>query len=160
MHLRSRKALKEMARPNTNGTFATSTQSNTQSTQAFAPIVGANVSTVMGVTPPMLVSTDMGVTAPATVSTTAALTQSELVAYVPPLLTFHVTLNHQVRTLLDNRFFFLMQNFTMPMVTREQQYGMLTSILTGIQTDASTYAWLKCSPINNRFFKFLKTTNG
>jgi hypothetical protein len=67
------------------------------------------------------------------------MTQSELVAFVPPLTTFHVTPNHQVITSLDNRFL-SMQHFTMPMVTRKQPFGMSTSMMEGLQTNASTYA--------------------
>jgi len=123
MHLISGKALKEMARPTNSDTFASSqssqSSSQAQSTQAYAPTVGANVSTVMGATMAKPVSTEMGVTSPTTVSTTAiAMTQPEIGSFVPPFTTsIHVSTNFpmsphpHVRVRLDDRFI-VMQNTT------------------------------------------------
>jgi len=160
MHLRSGKDLKEMARPKTSGTSASSSQSNAQSSQAqsaqaSAPTVSVNVSTVIGVTAPMPVSTVMGLTASTSVSTTTALTQSDLVASVPPSITFPLIAmdtNHQIRTSLDNKFL-SMQQFTMSMVTREYPYDMPTTMMAGLQTNASIYAdnTIVFTPYNTHF---------
>ena len=143
MHLRSGKALKEMARPTSNGTISSlqSSQSSSQAQYTSAPTMDVNVSTAMGATMAMPVSTEI----PATVLTTdVAMTWPGIRFFVPPFTTsilvttsihvstnIHVSPHAQIRARLDGRFF-AMQNFTMSMTAREQPYGMPTSIRSGL----------------------------
>ncbi|KEH40930.1 hypothetical protein MTR_1g037660 [Medicago truncatula] len=67
-------------------------------------------------------------------------------AFVPPFTisipvstTIHMSLHPQVRAILDDRFI-AMQNFIMPMTTREQPYGMPTSMIASFHNNASTFA--------------------
>jgi len=78
----------------------------------------------------------MGVTAPTTVLTTAAsITQSGTEAFMPPFTagipmttSIPVSPHAHIRARLDDSFI-AMQNFTMPMTTREKPYGMSTSMM-------------------------------
>jgi hypothetical protein len=138
MHLRSGKVLNEMACPNNSGTFVSSTQSNTRSSQAQSYSGCQCVNCHEGNHGHGSLDRDR-VTAPAFVSTTDANTQPDLVASITPFTIIPMTHYHQVRTSLDNRFM-AMQNFTMSMVTRGQPYGMPTSMMAGRQNNASTFA--------------------
>jgi len=144
MHIRSGKALKEMAQPTNSGTSVSSqSSSQAQSTHASNPYSGCQCVNCHGATLTMPVSTEMGVTAPATVSTTAAaMTQPEMGAFVPPFTTsIHVSTtipmspHHQIRARLDYRVI-TMQNFTIPMTTMEQPYGMPTSMMASLHNNA------------------------
>jgi len=88
----------------------------------------------------MLVLTAMWVTAPASVLTMAMLTRPNLVAYVPPPITIPMTprgTNPLIGSYMDNKFISMPQ-FTLLMVTRYYPYIMLTTMMTCLQTNAST----------------------
>jgi len=145
MRLRSGKAILEMARPNTNISSTSNTQTNLQTVQEQSiqvPFNGTNVSTAIGVTAPMPVLTVMGVIAPIFVSTMVTLKQPKLVAFLPPPISFPMTsrgTNPLIVISLDI-IFPSMPQFTLPMVTRYYPYGMPTTMMSDLQTNASTYA--------------------
>lgn len=98
------------------------------------PFSGANVSNVVGVTAPMQVSTIIGVTTHVSVSTKEAWTHSDLVASMPPPMSFPITLmvtNPINGNSIESRFSFLPQ-LSLPMFTKEYSYGMPTSMMTGL----------------------------
>jgi len=135
-----------MARPTNSGTAASSqssqSSSQAQSTQASTHVVDASVSTAMGETMAMPISTDMGVAAPATVSTTdVPMTQPEMGTFEPPFTvgvpvstSVPISPHPQVRSRLDDRF------ITMQNLSREQPYGMPTSMMASLHNNASTFA--------------------
>jgi len=67
------------------------------------------------------------------------MTQLDLVTFVPLFTSIPMSPHHHIRTSLDNRFL-AMQNFAMPMTTREQPYGILTSMMADLHNNASTFA--------------------
>jgi len=93
----------------------------------------------MGATMVVPVSKEIGVTAP---TTTTTMTQTEIGTFVPlfaagvPVSTsIHASPNPQVRARFDDRF------LTMHNLSREQQYGMPTSMMKNLHNNASVFTY-------------------
>jgi hypothetical protein len=90
----------------------------------------------------MPISTEIGVTAPLTASTTASpMTQPKMGIFVPPLTagipvstSIPKSPHPKVRARLDGRF------ITVQNLSREQPYGMPTSMMANLHNIASTFA--------------------
>ena len=148
MHLRSGKTLKEMARPTNSGTSASSQSSQSssqeQSTHASTPTVGANVSTAIWVTMAMPYRSNCfcncfdNCCCNDTTINGGLLCPHSLPIFLCSTI-IHMSPHPQVRDKLDDRFIVL-QNFIMPMTTREQPYGMPTSMMASFHNNVSTFA--------------------
>ena len=135
MHLRSGKS---MARASSS--FSQSS-SQAQSLQATSPLGGLNVSTPVGATMAMPGSTELGVTAPSTVSTSVQMTRPEMGTVIPPFTTSVPTTTSipsssapSNRPRLDDR------NTSMQNLSREQPYGMPTSLMANVHNSVSVFA--------------------
>jgi len=133
MHLRSGKY---MARVSSS---SSQSSSQVQSIQATSPLGDLNVSTSVGTTMAMPVSTKLGVTAPSTVSTSSPTTRPEMGTFVPPFIvgvpsTTSIPSSSFVRPRLNDR------NPNVQNLSREQQYGMPTSMMANVHNSASAFA--------------------
>jgi len=132
MHLRSGKS---MARASSS---SSQSSSQAQSLQATSPLGDLNVSTPLGATMAMLVSTKTGVTAPSTVSTSSPMTRLEMGTVIPSFLASVPPTNSiqsfpLFRPRLDDR------NINMQNLSREQPYGMPTSMMANAHNSASAF---------------------
>jgi len=112
-----------------------------QPLQVTSPLGYLNVSTHVGETMAMPGSMEMGVTAPSTVSTSTQMTQLELGTVIPPF-TAGVPLTASMpstsapsnRPRLDDR------NVNIHNISREQPYGMPTSMMVNVHNSAFLFA--------------------
>ena len=133
MHLSSGKSL---ARASSSSSQSSSQE---QSLQATTPLGDLNVSTVVGVTMAMPLSTETRVKVPSTVSTSSPMTRPEIGTFVPPFtagvpLTTSVPSSPLVRPRLDDR------NTNVQNLSREQPYGMPTSMMANMHNSVSAFA--------------------
>jgi len=121
---------------------SSSSQSSSQAPplQATSPLGDLNMSTSVGATMAMPSSTEMVVTAPSTVSMSAQMTRPEMGIVIPPFTTgvpsttsMPSTSAPSNRPRLDDR------NVNMQNVSREQPYGMPTSLMADVRNSASLF---------------------
>jgi len=133
MHLRSGKSMACAS------SSSSQSSSQAQSLQATSPLGDLNVSTPVGATMAMPVSKKMGVTAPSTVSTSVPMTRPEMGAVIPTFTagvpsTTSIPSSPLVMPRLDDR------NTNMQNLSREQPYGMPTSMMENVHNSASVFA--------------------
>jgi len=99
------------------------------------------VSTSMGATMAMPGSTDMGVTAPSTVSTSTQMTRPEMGTVIPPFTAgVPSTTNMPSSNAPSNKPRSDDRNVNIHNVSREQPYGMPTSMMENVHNSASVFA--------------------
>ena len=133
MHLRSGKS---MARASSSSSQSSSQAPSLQETSHLGDL---NVSTPVEATIAMFVSTKMGVTAAPNVSTSVPMTRQKMGTVIPPFtigvrLTTSTRSTPLVRPRLDDR------NTSIQNLSREQLYGMPTSMMANVHNSASAFA--------------------
>jgi len=113
--------------------------SHAQPLQANSPLRDLNVSTPVGATLAMPGSTEMGVTAPSTISTFVSMTRPEMGIVTPSFTTgvpstTSIPSSPLVRPRLDDR------NINMQNVSREQSFGIPTSMMANLHNSVSAFA--------------------
>lgn len=124
-----------MTRPTNSGTFASSqSSSQAQSTHASAPTVDASVSTTMGATMAMPVLSSDNCCCSCSDTTRNGNFWPPFTTGVPVSTSFSASPYPLVRVGFDDRF------ITMQNLSRDQTYGMLTSMMENFHKNASAFA--------------------